>query len=528
MNAKLSIWSQQSSVEPDTVRRFPASTSTTLRDCLDGSNRAGPPLDKQQPPQSKDPMLSNKQMNSRVPPRRLTSDSLDPFREDEKPYGTIGPRATARERRLTLAAGSGDLEPMVSFSSTSSSSSASAKRITPLRSPLQRKDHLVKCPLTKTVPEAYSIRQKTIKRVGTHSSQSSSSNKKPAPGVVAAKRKARQIRRLRLFFFALSATVAITFLAVGYYTFKYGVEYIQERDEMIRQQVRDEELEPLLVYYQQQVNDLLREKDHLHVQLERSERERASLIEASERVREVSKYIPTNPLDGSDYDASSPIRELEHQVVLHRVHGDQYAQGIRHLSRQLLAEKFGAGPYHVELQMAFPDDAQVFALKGSRTGTILLELATAEEMPHTVYTFLSRVSQGLYDGCSFYHNAGHVIVAGALANLQTDANVDLKQRFVDAGLEQVHLQEYSTLLLHSEYTIGLAGRPGGTEFYINTRNNAVNHGPGGQVGYRDPSEADPCFAKVVRGFELVDRMRSIPDLMSAAARIAILSARIVK
>ena len=32
------------------------------------------------------------------------------------------------------------------------------------------------------------------------------------------------------------------------------------------------------------------------------------------------------------------------------------------------------------------------------------------------------------------------------------------------------------------------------------------HGPGGQGSYDDPSEADPCFAKVIEGFDAVERM----------------------
>jgi hypothetical protein len=58
-----------------------------------------------------------------------------------------------------------------------------------------------------------------------------------------------------------------------------------------------------------------------------------------------------------------------------------------------------------------------------------------------------------------------------------------------------------------KYTLGYAGRPGGPDFYVSTRDNTWNHGPGGQVGYEEKSEADPCFAKVVPGYEaVVDRM----------------------
>jgi hypothetical protein len=60
---------------------------------------------------------------------------------------------------------------------------------------------------------------------------------------------------------------------------------------------------------------------------------------------------------------------------------------------------------------------------------------------------------------------------------------------------------------HKKYTLGYAGRPGGPDFYVSTQDNTLNHGPGGQTSYEEASEADPCFAKVVPGFEhVVDRM----------------------
>lgn len=59
---------------------------------------------------------------------------------------------------------------------------------------------------------------------------------------------------------------------------------------------------------------------------------------------------------------------------------------------------------------------------------------------------------------------------------------------------------------HKQYTVGYAGRPGGPDFYISTKDNSRVHGPGGQQDYDDPSEADPCFAKVVAGFDLVKHM----------------------
>jgi hypothetical protein len=40
--------------------------------------------------------------------------------------------------------------------------------------------------------------------------------------------------------------------------------------------------------------------------------------------------------------------------------------------------------------------------------------------------------------------------------------------------------------------------------------NSRVHGPGGQSSYQDPTEADSCFAKVVEGFDVVDRMKLSP------------------
>jgi hypothetical protein len=60
---------------------------------------------------------------------------------------------------------------------------------------------------------------------------------------------------------------------------------------------------------------------------------------------------------------------------------------------------------------------------------------------------------------------------------------------------------------HVKYTLGYAGRPGGPDFYVSTLDNTLNHGPGGQSSYEEASEADPCFAKVVPGYEhVVDRI----------------------
>jgi len=51
-------------------------------------------------------------------------------------------------------------------------------------------------------------------------------------------------------------------------------------------------------------------------------------------------------------------------------------------------------------------------------------------------------------------------------------------------------------------------RPGGPDFYISLVDNTRNHGPGGQGAYDLAEEADSCFAKVVKGIDVVKRMHT--------------------
>ena len=79
------------------------------------------------------------------------------------------------------------------------------------------------------------------------------------------------------------------------------------------------------------------------------------------------------------------------------------------------------------------------------------------------------------------------------------------QKFAESGLHTVLVQEYSKKFPHQKYALGLTGRPSGTGpgIYINSRDNSKLHGPG---GYAKDGLGDPCFAKVVKGFDVADRL----------------------
>ena len=171
--------------------------------------------------------------------------------------------------------------------------------------------------------------------------------------------------------------------------------------------------------------------------------------------------------------------------------------------------RFGEGPHHVEINLAFdPDGSNGTSLNA--TEQIVIELAPVSEMPHAVYWFLQQVEHKLYDGCSFHRNAPHVLQGGPAPNFLSSPDPKLRHKFKEAGYDSILFQEYSPNFPHEKYTMGMAGRPGGPDFYISKKDNSRNHGPGGQTNYADPTEADPCFAKVVKGIDVVDKMGELP------------------
>jgi len=119
-------------------------------------------------------------------------------------------------------------------------------------------------------------------------------------------------------------------------------------------------------------------------------------------------------------------------------------------------------------------------------------MAPFNMLSHATSWFLNLAESGYWTNCGFIRNADHVLQANCNPKTGKDAN---KERF------QVLIQEYNQDFPHKKYTFGIAGRPGGPDWYINLRSNIRNHGPGGQG-----PEADPCFAELVSGEEAILKM----------------------
>jgi len=171
---------------------------------------------------------------------------------------------------------------------------------------------------------------------------------------------------------------------------------------------------------------------------------------------------------------------------------------IQRISSIEIIERFGEGPYRVEF------DITILRIDGDMKkkfhGTFVVEMAPLVEMPHSVYTFLHMVDNKLWDNTSFVHQSEHIILAQPVSPKGSK-----HEQFENTEGTSLLFQEYSENFPHIKYTLGFAGRPG-SYFYISTENNTEHHGPGGQDNHVLSEEADPCFAKIVSGFDVVNKM----------------------
>jgi cyclophilin family peptidyl-prolyl cis-trans isomerase len=260
--------------------------------------------------------------------------------------------------------------------------------------------------------------------------------------------------------------------------------YLASHDEALKLSLRETEILPMTRAMEAKVSTLERENMMLHERYEQ-----ATIMQQQQQ---------------EDPRLLEQIHSLSEKAI-------NYKQSIQKLSRYAMLERFGPGPHHVEIELAFDpasSSGKNVEMDEGSNNKIILELAKAEEMPHSVFLFLEQVTRGLFDGASFHRNAVHVVQGGPHTNFMSPPDANLYNRFKRSGFEHVMFQEYHPNWSHQTYTIGYAGRPaGGPDFYFNMLDNARIHGPGGQAS---TVEAEPCFGKVIAGFDLVDRMHASP------------------
>ena len=130
--------------------------------------------------------------------------------------------------------------------------------------------------------------------------------------------------------------------------------------------------------------------------------------------------------------------------------------------------------------------------------TFVVETASVELMPISINMFLDMISAGIWDNTIFLHHEEieHIIAAAPVDyNTEKLKNNQLNQ----IGWIGLGFPEYSEQYPHS-----FAGF--GPTFYINTMDNEESHSPGMQQHHVLPNDADPCFAKIVEGFDVFDEL----------------------
>lgn len=267
-----------------------------------------------------------------------------------------------------------------------------------------------------------------------------------------------------------------------------------------------------------EVNDIVVFSEKLHRQLGRAdrdmrmlERELAALdaIEQRREDEEVEERVLSQSSAFANPKLVQEMNNIQRKLKYSQIQADKLKTQVSALSKRDAMAKYGSGVIRVQLELIFPSvevsNSNNINTKGgllkqaaSDGGPtmIVIEMASLDLMPHSVFTFLEMASSGLLNGCSFILNALHVLKVAPLPYDGTSAS-DKARAFLDAGLESVAFREYTPDYPHSRHTVGFAA-DGSPSFYINTEDNTEIHA------------GDPCFAKVVTGFDTIERLEKMP------------------
>lgn len=163
-------------------------------------------------------------------------------------------------------------------------------------------------------------------------------------------------------------------------------------------------------------------------------------------------------------------------------------------TKTMLKLKYGNGPVVVKMETSY--------------GDMKIQLAPFDQMPVAVWYFLQKVEEGYWDGNTFFRTERHVIQA-------TTQSVDGRQLHSDRSVfSSIPFQEYHPEFKAHKFALGLAGRPGGPDFYVNMENNYSSHGPGGQgPSFELPGEnpfPDVTFGNIIEGSEVALKIQGSP------------------
>lgn len=291
-------------------------------------------------------------------------------------------------------------------------------------------------------------------------------------------------------------------------------------------------------------NDKLLERAHtLEKQLKDANR-KAALLESDKRKaerelgaakKELRDHETAHHHESTLSEDQLALLDPEHQEYIKKKEAefqkqfDMLTEYIQQESKREVLNWLGDGPHKVKFEIEYPEDRELPEGTEKPKREFVVQLAPLDSMPHSIHIFLEQVSAHLWDNTAFVINPGHVLQAAAVSGDQSVADRAKLKPFEEMRLKHVAFQEYNKTFPHEQWTLGFAGRPGGPDFYINTQNNTIPHGPGGQAHHELTDDADPCFAIVVDGIPVVKDLMTRPRKRGLLMkRIAIKRAYIVE
>ncbi len=276
-----------------------------------------------------------------------------------------------------------------------------------------------------------------------------------------------------------------------------------------------------------EVEDLVVFSEKLHRKLRFAEREMKILekelmeldaLEARREDEELTKDILDRSSVFANPELNAEKKRQEEKLKEAQTKADYFRKQVVQISKQDAMDKYGDGDIRIEMDLVFPPtyNADGSVIQDTGPTTIVMEMAPLDLMPHSVYTFLEMVSEGLIEGCSFVTNNEHTLKTAPMPHDNSMTTKRKTMQFYEKDLESVAFVEYSPEFPHEKYTLGFAG-VGSPSFYINTEDNSALH------------QDEPCFAKIVSGFETVQRLDELPrnDSLMLEQRVGIKAVHIL-
>jgi cyclophilin family peptidyl-prolyl cis-trans isomerase len=321
-----------------------------------------------------------------------------------------------------------------------------------------------------------------------------------------------------------SALMGFAFLGVFWYTQSYAtlhnaleqVTILSEERRRVHLQFRDVERD--IIHLQRKLFDI--DQGAMIDDGDDNNNVEGKDVSVNDLIESESYRRTSNQRDGRSGDLIKEMVALQERLSESNTQIGSLQHHLQETSRRDAERKYGSGVIRVQLELEFPEDyidkapgngedeqqqeqptlrlqqSKNKEKKTKKPTKLIMEMASLELMPHSVNMFLDMVHAGLFDGCSFVLMAMQMIKLAPLPYDGSSASAKVRS-FTKHGLETVAFKEYSPDFPHQKYTVAFSA-DGSPSFYINTEDNTELH-----VG-------EPCFAKIVSGFDTLQRLASEP------------------